>query len=86
MLSTYVVYMCATCGVSMSGPNAIYEHMSSDNGHADDNSIPTYSLEFDWVLLIPGPGPVEMNLLMIIVEFTWDIFWRQIVITLNLQI
>ena len=43
------------------------------------------SLEFDWVLLIPGPGHVEMNLLKSIVEFTWDIFWRQMVITLNFR-
>ena len=31
--------------------------------HAGDIDVPTFQQEFDWVLLQPGPGHIEMNIL-----------------------
>ena len=79
ILSTY---LCDTCGVSVMGIPAIDQHLQN---HSADNSTPTYTLEFDWVLLIPGPGHIEMNLVKSIVEFSWEIFWKQMAICLNFK-
>ena len=67
MVSTY---MCDVCKVSMDGMHDVDEHLATHNGTG------TYSLEFDWVMLIPGPGHLEMNMIRSLVEFCWDIFWR----------
>ena len=37
------------------------------------------SLDFDWVLLISGPGHIEMNMLKTEVELVWDILWLDLV-------
>jgi hypothetical protein len=36
-------------------------------------------LEFKWVILIPGPGHIEMNLVKSFVELCWDIFYQEMV-------
>jgi hypothetical protein len=35
--------------------------------------------EFKWVILLPGPGHVEMNLVKSFIELTWDIFYQEMV-------
>ena len=42
-------------------------------------------LEFDWVMLQPGMGHVEMNMVKGVIEFAWDVFWKEISICLNFR-
>jgi hypothetical protein len=78
ILSTYI---CNVCGVSMQGLSEINKHMDI---HVDCSDA-MYDLEFNWVMLMPGPGHLEMNMFRSLVELCWEIFWRPMVILLNFR-
>ena len=74
-------YMCNVCKESANGIAAMEIHMEQSHCEA----ALSYSLEFDWVHLVPGTGHVEMNLVRTIVEFCWDIFWRDMAYLMNFK-
>ena len=45
----------------------------------------TYSLEFDWVLVLPGGGHIEMNMLQSVVELLWPVCWKEMVMMFNFR-
>ena len=45
----------------------------------------SFSLEFDWVLIQPGGGHIEMNMLKGITDVCWDIFWKDLAILMNFR-
>ena len=77
ILSTYV---CSSCGENVK-KDAFSVHIL---GHEKNVACELYR-EFDWVLLIPGPGHIEMNMVKSYVELTWDIFWKSLVQLLNFK-
>ena len=44
---------------------------------------PNKSLEFDWVVVLPGPGHIEMNMLKSLVLLLWPVFWKDMVMLFN---
>ena len=55
------------------------------NGMDDDEDNVSCTLEFGWVLLQPGPGHIEMNMVKGIVTLTWDVFWRELAILMSFK-
>ena len=53
----------------------LFTTQASCRKHAHDDC--TYTLEFDWVLLMPGAGHIEMNMLRALVEILWPVFWKE---------
>lgn len=43
------------------------------------------TLEFCWVILQPGPGHIEMNMLRGITEVCWEVFWSDLAQTMNFK-
>ena len=72
-------FVCNACGFSIIGLDAIQSHTKIHEEPAE------YSLEFDSVLLIPGAGHIEMNMVKCMVEFGWHIFWRELAFCMNFR-
>ena len=45
----------------------------------------TFSKEFDWVLLVPGGGHIQMNMLKAIVDILWPVCWKEMVGLFNFR-
>ena len=81
ILSTYI---CSICKESVSGVQESTNHVQK---HVDDRSQGEclMELEFDWAILIPGPGHLEMNMVKSFVELTWSIFFKSLAQLLNFK-
>ena len=58
---------------------SVFDEMVTHSRSSHNGDITQCSLEFDWVLLLPGPGHVEMNMLKSLVSLLWDVFWVDLV-------
>ena len=73
ILSTY---SCNTCSEVVTGFGKIETHMKANHGIDIYEQPDCADLEFDWVLMCPGPGHIEMNMLHTLVELCWSLFWE----------
>ena len=63
---------CSDCDVLL--------HSKKDcDKHIHDNFNP----EFDWVIVVPGGGHIEMNMLKALVDLLWPVFWKDMVMLFN---
>ena len=62
-----VSYICSSCGESVVGVGEGTEHMTH---HVDKGEDCSMEQEFDRVILIPGPGHLDMNMVKCFVELT----------------
>ena len=69
-------YTCTMCGESVTGFLKIRTHMSAIHETDIFEQPESADLEFDWAMMCPGPGHVEMNMVRSVVEFSWSIFWE----------
>lgn len=74
-------HLCSICKVSLDGFDKCAAHANSMH----EGLNPTFQKEFDWVLLIPGAGHIEMNMLKGLVELLWDVIWKDLAICLNFR-
>ena len=73
-------HICHTCNMSFNGMDSLVDH---SNKHHD--GVATGSREFDWVVLQPGAGNIEINMVKGVVELGWDINWKELAIILNFK-
>ena len=76
-------YLCSLCGTSCNGRDECQSH--SKGVHDLDCTQVVFTQEFSWVLLQPGPGHIEINMVKGFVELTWDVFWKDLVKLLNFR-
>ena len=77
-------YRCAMCQNTQCGLKSLKSHMLNVHDVSnDDVNDEHYSLEFDWVLLQPGAGHLEMNMLKGLTELCWSVFWCTLAKTMN---
>ena len=69
-------YTCTMCGESVTGFLKIRTHMSAMHETDIFEQPESADLEFDWAMMCPGPGHVEMNMVRSVVELSWSIFWE----------
>ena len=72
------MHICHKCDTSFNGMDAAMHHCNTEHG-----GEPETSPEFDWVLLQPGPGHIEINMVKSITELGWEIFWKELAMILN---
>ena len=70
VINSYTI--CPNCNESINGKDACLKHFTSI--HGDNIEGIDFKKEFVWVLLQPGPGHIEMNMVKGFVELTWDVF------------
>ncbi len=75
------MHVCAACDVSLNGQEACARH--NNELHPGENI--NFYQEFDWVLLQPGMGHVEMNMVKGVVKLCWDVFWKNMAICFNFR-
>ena len=79
-------YECNTCGSTECGVEAIGKHIHAEHSKPLNNITPDlYQLEFDWVLLQPGPGHLEMNMVKGITDLCWEVFWKDLASSMNFK-
>ena len=76
------MHTCSACDVSLNGKDECAEHHNTD--HINDEDV-HFEQEFGWVLLRPGSGHIEMNMVKGIVELCWEVFWKELVICFNFR-
>ena len=77
-------YRCPPCGGVISGEQNMKKHLvTTHNVPSEDQDA--FLLEYDWALLQPGPGHIEMNMTKGITSTCWEIFWRVLAQTMNLK-
>ena len=76
-------FLCPLCKESFNGKDEFMSH--TENTHQMSQENVTLQKEFSWVLLQPGPGHVEINMVKGFVELTWDVFWKNMVMLFNFR-
>ena len=78
-------HRCCICNQgAIVGQEALTKHFAEKHIDVDDDTIETsFELEFDWVMLVPGTGHIEMNILRSCVELTFEVFYKEILKSLN---
>ena len=71
-------FRCSTCNETFAGKTKCKKHL-------DDHPNATFDLEFDWCLMQPGGGHIEMNMVKAFVDLTWEIFWKDMVGIFNFK-
>ena len=81
-------HRCLQCSTVVCGNKELLSHMAKEhNCDAEENvTRDMFSLEYDWVLLQPGPGHIEMNMVEGLTELCWDVFWRVLAQTMNFKV
>ena len=74
-------YLCPVCQASLEGVAACRQHAQND--HPTDQV--NFLKEFGCVLLQPGLGHIEMNMVKGLVELSWDVFWKELAICMNFR-
>ena len=75
------VHMCSVCEMSFNGIDECTKHQhSSHNG----NQV-QFNREFDWVLLHPGSGHMEMNMVKGIVELACYVVWKNLAMCMKFR-
>ena len=71
----WCTFRCKMCNILLSSKVQCSQHEHDE-----------VELEFaDWLLVFPGAGHIEMNMLKSIVELLWPICWREIVLLFNFR-
>ena len=73
---------CNVCGQHFYGIDDATTHAMKKHPTSNKVSFPE---EFDWVLLRPGPGHVEMNMVQGFVKLIWDVYWEDLVEAFNFR-
>ena len=75
-------YRCVICANTLCGMKEVEKHLQ---GHmiAREHFNDQYSLEYDWVLLQPGPGHIEMNMLKGVTDLCSEVFWKDLAHLMN---
>ena len=77
-------YRCPLCAEVISGEQNMNKHLvTTHNVPSEDQDA--FPLEYDWALLQPGPGHIEMNMIKGITSTCWEIFWRVLAQTMNFK-
>ena len=74
------LYVCSVCKDTHFGHTAGQKHQS---GHEAVGQACTLYQEFEWLLLQPGPGHIEMNMLKGFVKLMWIPYWETMVEIFN---
>ena len=53
------------------------------NSHADISAA--FVKAFDWIVLQPGPGHIEMNMLKTYLKPAWDVYWEEMIELYNFK-
>ena len=77
-------YICSQCKTIINGQSECEAHTNNDDQHKTNSNL-QYTLEFGWVLLQPGPGHIEMNMLKSYVNLNWHVYWEQMVEVFNFK-
>ena len=80
IIERYVI--CSTCHHTCNGMDEMERHAVSQ--HSGVNLVSCHQ-EFSWVLLQPGPGHIEMNMLKGFVKLMWDVYWEDMVEVFNFK-
>ena len=72
-------FLCGVCTESVYGKAECSVHQGKHHGNCN------FYQEFDWILLQPGPGHIEMNMLKTFVKFSWPVFWETMVEIFNFR-
>ena len=75
------MHVCNKCDISLNGMKECQQHQVEV--HPDE--AVTFQKEFDWVLLQPGMGHIEMNMVKGLVELAWEVFWKNMVMCFNFR-
>ena len=75
--------LCLVCNESCNGRDQCVSH--ANDVHNTEYDELAFQKEFGWVLLQPGPGHVEMNMVKSFVELTWDVYWKSMVKIFNFK-
>ena len=75
--------LCSSCDHPCDGVVDAERHVVSQ--HAGVIDVSTFEQEFDWALLQPGPGHIEMNMLKGYVKLMWDVYWEDMVEVFNFK-
>ena len=78
-------FTCLECKITITGFSKVAQHMENEHNINVYEQPDAVDLEFDWVLMCPGPGHIEMNMLKSLVEMTWDIFWAKMCMDFNFR-
>ena len=77
-------YRCLCCGEVICGEEKANSHIASVHAETD-NPRSLLELEYDWALIQPGPGHIEMNMIKAITNTCWDIFWKVLAQSMNFK-
>ena len=77
---TKKMYLCTICNESVMGKTSCSKHQ-----HEQNQPQPNFILEFDWVLLQPGPGHIEWNMLKGLVKLLWPVYWEDMTELFNFR-
>ena len=72
------MHKCSDCGVTLSGIAQCASHHCLSGDIQEQNLI-----QFKWIILLPGPGHVEMNILKAFAKLTWSVFWEDMAEVFN---
>ena len=75
-------FICSECHSSVAGEDSCAKHNREEQPNVEHVS---FAFEFDWVLLRPGPGHIEINMVKAFVDLTWNVFFRELAITMNFR-
>ena len=73
---------CTACHQHCDGADDVTRHLAHQ--HDGDETI-VFEKEFAWVLLQPGPGHIEMNMLKGFVKLMWSVYWEDMVEVFNFR-
>ncbi len=77
----YAAHLCPKCDTTLLG----HEECAKHNNTSHPNENIQFVQEFDWAILQPGSGHIEMNMVKGIVELGWDVFWKDLAICMNFR-
>ena len=75
-------FLCLTCSANLNGADECVQHENEFHEQSENVQIVK---EFDWVVLVPGSGHIEINMVRGIIELGWDIFWKELAMTMNFR-
>lgn len=74
-------HTCSKCDTSLNGLDACTTH--DKEMHLEEEVV--FEQEFAWVVLQPGMGHIEMNMVKGLVELGWEVFWKEMAVCFNFR-
>ena len=75
------LHKCSACKITLKSVEDCVQHQCI----VGDEESREFIQEFDWILLQPGPGHVEMNMLKGYVSLMWNVYWQDLVELFNFR-